>query len=458
MKKAIEDLFTQDHISGEDIEVFQEKYWEQMVPNFSQALKLLDIHSINRHNVLWNINDRLLETIKNKIESKSDDKDKKVQRLWQRLIKTGMVYIHHPYMRSLIMQVLGKMHSIKDRHVYLIVDSKYLYDDAPLPVLRHIWSAHPQKFREEFDKVLVSYQNNWMESMLDSLYAAITSSTSASADLLPMIYWPPRRRRKDPSVVRIVEMIGDKQVLYEKAVTILREECINLETALAEQAVGAPGVTQISSLCLSNSQNPARKRKVEQALEVDETYLGKPSFILQPFTSPALLPNQQAIASSALSTLRFDLLMSLNEAKNVQLCVPDAIHRFVWCMDACIRTRRIDRRHASEMAYHLELQRSRWRRKKESSFSASSFVEEVRKTECVYPVRSYSGAQDSDPVEECPTRPRGRNKHKLDDKLLTLDHKTEVEDDSSLELGDAKKACLEHNVLERLIVKIMHIT
>lgn len=53
MKKAIEELFQQGNITKDDLEKFQEKYWEQMVPNFSQTLKLLDIHDVSRHSILW---------------------------------------------------------------------------------------------------------------------------------------------------------------------------------------------------------------------------------------------------------------------------------------------------------------------------------------------------------------------------------------------------------------------
>lgn len=77
------------------------------------------------------------------------------------------------------------------------------------------------------------------------------------------------------------------------------------------------------------------------------------------FISPALLPNQNALLAVMLSTIRFDLLMSFNEAKLDHMCVSDPIHHFVWCMDACIRTKKIDRRHASELAYHLNRHRKR---------------------------------------------------------------------------------------------------
>ncbi len=53
MKKAIEELFKTGSFRKEDLDSFQEKYWEQMVPNFTQALKLLDIHDVRRHSVLW---------------------------------------------------------------------------------------------------------------------------------------------------------------------------------------------------------------------------------------------------------------------------------------------------------------------------------------------------------------------------------------------------------------------
>lgn len=53
MKKTIEDLFTKSIITKDDVQAFQDKYWEQLVPNFRQALKLLDIHRVPRHNILW---------------------------------------------------------------------------------------------------------------------------------------------------------------------------------------------------------------------------------------------------------------------------------------------------------------------------------------------------------------------------------------------------------------------
>ncbi|CAH8618564.1 unnamed protein product [Heterobilharzia americana] len=365
MKKTIEDLFTKPKITKDDIETFQNKYWEQLVPNFSQALKLLDIHGVPRHNILWSINDRLMDAIKARLELKTDDCDqRKCQKLWQKLIKTGIVYIHHPYMRSLIMQVLGKMNSIKERHVNLIVDNKYLYDDAPLPVLRHIWVAHPHKFQEELDKVVATFQSTWSSAILDALSMSVMSTASTTADLVPILYWPPRRRRRDPSIVRIVEMIGEGQVLYDKTISILRDECTKYEKsayALMEQQITSVTGSNLSNNSTEETDEPAAKRSrlrtssKEKHLEVQIPV--NPSI---PYIPLAFMPNQPSVASATLCTLRFDLLMSLNEAKIDRLCVPDRIHRFVWCLDACVRNRRIDQRHASELAYHLQLQRRRW--------------------------------------------------------------------------------------------------
>ncbi|CAH8624819.1 unnamed protein product [Schistosoma guineensis] len=365
MKKTIEDLFTKSKITKDDIEAFQDKYWEQLVPNFSQALKLLDIHGVPRHNILWSINDRLMDAIKARVDSKPDDCDhKKCQKLWQKLIKTGIVYIHHPYMRSLIMQVLGKMNSIKERHVNLIVDNKYLYDDAPLPVLRHIWVAHPHKFQEELDKVIATFQSTWSSAILDALSMSITSTASTTADLVPILYWPPRRRRRDPSIVRIVEMIGEGQVLYDKTISILRDQCIKCEKAaysLMEQQIKSTIGNNNSSEEIDEQPPPAKRSRQrlsskEKSSDITQRLANQPI----PYIPLAFMPNQPSVASATLCTLRFDLLMSLNEAKIDRLCVPDRIHRFVWCLDACVRNRRIDQRHASELAYHLQLQRRRW--------------------------------------------------------------------------------------------------
>ncbi|KAH8862798.1 Negative elongation factor B [Schistosoma japonicum] len=368
MKKTIEDLFKKSKITKDDIQAFQDKYWEQLVPNFSQALKLLDIHGVPRHNILWSINDRLMDAIKARVDSKPDDCDqKKCQKLWQKLIKTGIVYIHHPYMRSLIMQVLGKMNSIKERHVNLIVDNKYLYDDAPLPVLRHIWVAHPHKFQEELDKVVATFHSTWCSAILDALSMSIMSTASTTADLVPILYWPPRRRRRDPSIVRIVEMIGEGQVLYDKTISILRDQCTKYEKAaylLSEQQIKSTAGNNLSSnLSLDETEEqPAAKRSKQRSSSNKEKLTDIPTLHNQsiPYIPLAFMPNQPSVASATLCTLRFDLLMSLNEAKIDRLCVPDRIHRFVWCLDACVRNRRIDQRHASELAYHLQLQRRRW--------------------------------------------------------------------------------------------------
>ncbi|CAI2733519.1 unnamed protein product [Schistosoma spindalis] len=365
MKKTIEDLFTKSKITKDDIEAFQDKYWEQLVPNFSQALKLLDIHGVPRHNILWSINDRLMDAIKARVDSKPDDCDqKKCQKLWQKLIKTGIVYIHHPYMRSLIMQVLGKMNSIKERHVNLIVDNKYLYDDAPLPVLRHIWVAHPHKFQEELDKVIATFQSTWSSAILDALSMSIMSTASTTADLVPILYWPPRRRRRDPSIVRIVEMIGEGQVLYDKTISILRDQCIKCERAaysLMEQQIKSTIANNNSSEEIDEQPPPAKRSRQRLSSKEKSSDVTQPSANQPiPYIPLAFMPNQPSVASATLCTLRFDLLMSLNEAKIDRLCVPDRIHRFVWCLDACVRNRRIDQRHASELAYHLQLQRRRW--------------------------------------------------------------------------------------------------
>nr|CAH8862714.1 unnamed protein product [Trichobilharzia regenti] len=383
MKKTIEDLFTKSKITKDDIEAFQDKYWEQLVPNFSQALKLLDIHGVPRHNILWSINDRLMDAIKARVDSKPDDCDqRKCQKLWQKLIKTGIVYIHHPYMRSLIMQVLGKMNSIKERHVNLIVDNKYLYDDAPLPVLRHIWVAHPHKFQEELDKVVATFQSTWSSAILDALSMSIMSTATTTADLVPILYWPPRRRRRDPSIVRIVEMIGEGQVLYDKTISILREECTKHEKSafslLGQQIKG--GVTTGNS-SVDETDEPSAKRsrhRTSSREKLPETQSpnsnSNPSI---PYIPLAFMPNQPSFASATLCTLRFDLLMSLNEAKIDRLCVPDRIHRFVWCLDACVRNRRIDQRHASELAYHLQLQRRRWAKEAAAAAVANEKQEAV---------------------------------------------------------------------------------
>ncbi|VDM19888.1 unnamed protein product [Hydatigera taeniaeformis] len=358
MKKSIEELFMNGTTTKEDVERFQEKYWEQMVPNFSQALKILDLHDVSRHSVLWNINDRLLEAVKSRIQAKAAEggEDKKNQKLWQKLIRTGMAYIHHPYMRSAIMMVLGQMNSIKSRYVSLIVDNDYLYRDAPLPVLRHIWMANQTKYKEEIMNVLHAYQSAMSEALLDPLLASVTS---ANVDTLPILYWPQRRRRKDPSLMKIVEMIGENETLYEKALEIFREESARYQQLIEKFATRRTSTNECSKKFTDSKSSKGGGQKK------DEGFTSQHLFI-----SPALLPAPQSLAAAFLCTFRFDLLMSFNEAKLDRICVTDPIHHFVWCMDACIKSKRIDRRHASELAVHL----NRHRRHNPNRFILSSEV------------------------------------------------------------------------------------
>ncbi|CAH8861151.1 unnamed protein product [Trichobilharzia szidati] len=271
------------------------------------------------------------------------------------------------------------MNSIKERHVNLIVDNKYLYDDAPLPVLRHIWVAHPHKFQEELDKVVGTFQSTWSSAILDALSMSIMSTATTTADLVPILYWPPRRRRRDPSIIRIVEMIGEGQVLYDKTISILREECTKHEKSafsLLEQqikgvATGNSSVDETDEPSAKRSRHRTSSREKPPETQCPNSN-SNPSI---PYIPLAFMPNQPSVASATLCTLRFDLLMSLNEAKIDRLCVPDRIHRFVWCLDACVRNRRIDQRHASELAYHLQLQRRRWA--KEAAAAAANEKQEV---------------------------------------------------------------------------------
>eukprot|EP00108_Taenia_solium_P000827 TsM_000731800 transcript=TsM_000731800 gene=TsM_000731800 len=354
MKKSIEELFVNGTTSKEDIERFQEKYWEQMVPNFSQALKILDLHD--------NINDRLLEAVKSRIQAKATEggDDKKHQKLWQKLIRTGMAYIHHPYMRSAIMMVLGQMNSIKSRYVSLIVDNDYLYKDAPLPVLRHIWMANQNKFKEEIMNVLHAYQSAMSEALLDPLLASVTS---ANVDTLPILYWPQRRRRKDPSLIKIVEMIGENENLYEKAsqtLEILREESARYQQLIEKSATRrTTSISECAKKFTDSRANKGGSQKKEESVTLHHIFI-----------SPALLPAPQSLAAALLCTLRFDLLMCFNEAKLDRICVTDPIHHFVWCMDACIKSKRIDRRHASELAVHL----NRHHRRQSNHLSLSSEI------------------------------------------------------------------------------------
>ncbi|KAM7536528.1 hypothetical protein Aperf_G00000088135 [Anoplocephala perfoliata] len=352
MSKAIKSLFENGPPSAGDIENFQEKFWEQMVASFSPALKVIDIHDISRHSVLWNINDRLLEVVKSRIQEYpvGDDKNKN---LWKRLLTNASSFIHHQYMRGTIMMVLSKMPNIRDKYISLIVNHQALYDDAPLPVLRQIWmSERNTKFKEEVMKIIQNYQSAFSEALLEAVLASVACS---SADTLPILFWAPRRRRKDPHLLRLIEMIGDNTVLYEKALQILRNEHAKYQQSIEKSATRRG--------TLSSSEMPSKsagKRKEESTSQS----------VHHVFIPPALLPTTNSLAASVLCSLRFDLLMGLNEVKSDTIFQSDKIHRFVWGMDACIKNKEIDRRHAKDLVTSVGAYQSRSNSDRHPSTSA----------------------------------------------------------------------------------------
>lgn len=115
---------------------------------------------------------------------------------------------------------------------------------------------------------------------------------------------------------------------------------------------------------------PKRRRRLDSTSSTGKEKAPSESHTLsgpQPYIPLAFLPCQSALISATLCTLRFDILMSLNEAKVDRLCVADRIHRLVWSLDACVRNRRVDPRHASGLAYHLTVQRQRAKRTSEEA-------------------------------------------------------------------------------------------
>ncbi|BHF74619.1 hypothetical protein SprV_0501770500 [Sparganum proliferum] len=158
-------------------------------------------------------------------------------------------------------------------------------------------------------------------------------------------------------------MIGENQALYEKTLGFLREECLRLQAAVERSNSQRKPSTTLPDACLQpppkrsrESSSSSKKIKKEESSVPDLEPKSSPPV---PFISSALLPNPQSMAATALCTVRFDLLMSFNEARQDQLCIADPIHHFVWCMDACIRNKKIDRRHVCELVYHINRHRRR---------------------------------------------------------------------------------------------------
>lgn len=205
------------------------------------------------------------------------------------------------------------------------------------------------------------------------------------------------------------------------------------------------GSVTANTNCTPVNEVPTKRRKqnsisktknIENVTTTNTTSVSQSAFHI-PF---AFMPNQSAVASSTLCTLRFDLLMSLNEAKVDKLCVPDRIHRFVWCLDACVRNRRIDSRHASELAYHLQLQRRRWARNLNVAEIQDNFEQNENDPDYVYN-DSSSKRDGGGTVRSKIAKGAGSNSNKMNQKKISDEN-----DGESTNLNGLNK---EENILER---------
>lgn len=57
-------------------------------------------------------------------------------------------------------------------------------------------------------------------------------------------------------------------------------------------------------------------------------------------------------------TLRSEVLMALHDSEVSAVCSQEPLHKFVWCLDACIRERCVDDKRAKELATFLDIKPS----------------------------------------------------------------------------------------------------
>lgn len=74
----------------------------------------------------------------------------------------------------------------------------------------------------------------------------------------------------------------------------------------------------------------------------------------------------------ALSSLRFDLIMSQHDRNQNEICENDDIYKFAWCLDACINDNNFDERRLKEMKITIKSIEKRSKKRKAPTLRSSS--------------------------------------------------------------------------------------
>uniref|UniRef100_A0A914EBH3 Negative elongation factor B n=1 Tax=Acrobeloides nanus TaxID=290746 RepID=A0A914EBH3_9BILA len=209
---ALRDLLTSSNNLPETIKEFQAANSIQL-PSLKPVMKLLDLHNIRRTEyhelVVHELTDKILLKLRALGEKRTPDSVRKLERQLEKCFKLYKV----PKIRPIVLETLKQLPKVADRYLKLIICDKEFYDSCAVTVRQQIWVKNDGLFLEAINPVIASYITE-----KDKIFLSIEKlqTNFFTCDTT-------KSRRQWPQVQELISMVGEREVLYERLMEIIRE-------------------------------------------------------------------------------------------------------------------------------------------------------------------------------------------------------------------------------------------
>ncbi|KAF0716278.1 Aste57867_2921 [Aphanomyces stellatus] len=270
----------------EAIVSFQKQYG--LKEDTSASLQLLDLLGCRRPETHSKLLDTMVSTLLKRIQSKHISEAQ-----LQKLLELTFPYLEVRELRAIPIAVLAAQQSTPPLYLQELCDhdNRALLDQFPMHVKRRIWSIAPHELRLEVDKVVGAYIQHKRALLFASSATPFDLHTHSHASMSPE-----DRRKQDPILATLVDMVGDSAELYLQVVDMVR-------------AIAASGVL------------PGH----ELASPKDYVYLA-------PF----------------IGTLRNDMA-NIQRDHATPLVRTDPLHKFIWFLDLAVKRGSLDSHQLMEL-------------------------------------------------------------------------------------------------------------
>ncbi|OQR84672.1 hypothetical protein ACHHYP_13074 [Achlya hypogyna] len=276
----------------------------------SASLQLLDLLGCRRSETHKQLLESLVQTLLTRIQNKHTSEAQLAK-----LLEATFPYLEYKELRCVPIAIMAAQTTTPPLYLHEMCDPdhRHILEHLPIHVKRRLWSIAPHELRLEMDRVVGLYLDH-KRQLLHETPCVYDLHTMSAASLSPE-----DRRKQDPVLATLVNMIGDSTELYLQCVDILR------------------------SIVASGSL-PGHGSGLDS-------------------------PKEYVYLASFLGTLRSDMA-NVQRDHATPLVRTDPLHKFLWFIDHAVKTGHVDQTQLTEIL--LVLRKMRLRDAKPSATAVAS--------------------------------------------------------------------------------------